>query len=150
MWPRPGTRAARTAAAHLLFRLLSAGADARAPHVGQATHDLSRSVPQLPQITCETIISSFTKGASLATMDLSYTPEEEAFRAEVQAWLEANLPVEWRHRGVGGYREEEDEDIQREWQRRLYQGGWLTLAWPKERGGRGATPVMQSIHQEEL
>ena len=83
-------------------------------------------------------------------MDLSYTPEEEAFRAEVQAWLEANLPVEWRHRGVGGYREEEDEDIQREWQRRLYQGGWLTLAWPKERGGRGATPVMQSIYQEEL
>jgi alkylation response protein AidB-like acyl-CoA dehydrogenase len=83
-------------------------------------------------------------------MDLSYTPEEEAFRAEVQAWLEANLPGEWRHRGVGGYREEEDEDIQREWQRRLYQGGWLTLAWPKERGGRGATPVMQSIYQEEL
>ena len=83
-------------------------------------------------------------------MDLSFTPEEEAFRAEVRGWLDANLPAEWRHRGVGGYREEEDEDVQREWQRRLYEGGWLTLAWPRERGGRGATPVMQAIYQEEV
>src|SRR5215469_7493323 len=83
-------------------------------------------------------------------MDLSFTAEEEAFRAEVRSWLDVNLPTEWRHRGVGGYREEEDEDIQREWQRRLYEGGWLTLAWPKEHGGRGAGPVMQAIYQEEV
>src|SRR5256884_2024557 len=83
-------------------------------------------------------------------MDLSFTPEEEAFRGEVQTWLDANLPADWRHRGVGGYREEEDEDIQRGWQRRLYEGGWLTLTWPVERGGRGATPVMQAIYTEEL
>jgi alkylation response protein AidB-like acyl-CoA dehydrogenase len=83
-------------------------------------------------------------------MDLSYTPEEQEFRAEVQAWLVANLPPEWRHGGVGGYREEADEGIQREWQRRLFEGGWLTLAWPRERDGRGASPVMQAIYQEEL
>ena len=83
-------------------------------------------------------------------MDLSFTPEEEAFRAEVRTWLDANLPAEWRHRGSGGYREEEDTSIQRQWQRLLYEGGWLTLAWPKERGGRGATPVMQSIYAEEV
>jgi alkylation response protein AidB-like acyl-CoA dehydrogenase len=83
-------------------------------------------------------------------MDLSFTPEEEAFRAEVRAWLDANLPEGWRHRGVGGYREEEDERIQREWQRRLYEGGWLKLAWPREQGGRGATPVMRAIFDEEL
>jgi alkylation response protein AidB-like acyl-CoA dehydrogenase len=83
-------------------------------------------------------------------MELTYTPREEAFRAEVRSWLDDNLPTEWRHRGVGGYREEEDEELQREWQRRLYHGGWLTLAWPRERGGRGASPVMQAIYQEEL
>jgi alkylation response protein AidB-like acyl-CoA dehydrogenase len=83
-------------------------------------------------------------------MDLSFTPEEEAFRTEVRAWLDANLPAEWRHRGSGGYREEEDTQVQREWQRRLYEGGWLTLAWPKERGGRGATPVMQAMYAEEV
>ena len=47
-------------------------------------------------------------------MDLSFTPEEEAFRGEVRSWLDANLPAEWRHRALGGYREEEDEGIQRE------------------------------------
>jgi alkylation response protein AidB-like acyl-CoA dehydrogenase len=83
-------------------------------------------------------------------MELTYTPREEAFRAEVRSWLDDNLPPEWRHRGVGGYREEEDEGLQREWQRRLYHGGWLTLGWPRERGGRGASPVMQAIYQEEL
>jgi alkylation response protein AidB-like acyl-CoA dehydrogenase len=83
-------------------------------------------------------------------MDLSYTAEEEAFRREVQEWLAANLPQEWRYRGVGGYREERDQDIQREWQRRLYQGGWLQLGWPRERGGRGATPVMLAIYAEEM
>ena len=47
-------------------------------------------------------------------MDLSYTPEEEAFRAEVRGWLRANLPPGWGHGGVGGYREEADGEIQRE------------------------------------
>lgn len=83
-------------------------------------------------------------------MDLTFTADEQAFRAEVREWLAANLPAEWRHRGVGGYREEEDESIQREWQRRLYEGGWLTLAWPRVRGGRGATPVMEAIYAEEM
>jgi alkylation response protein AidB-like acyl-CoA dehydrogenase len=83
-------------------------------------------------------------------MDLTFTPEEEAFRQEVKSWLDANLPPEWRHGGVGGYREDEEESIQREWQKRLYEGGWLTLAWPPEQGGRGATPVMQSIYAEEM
>jgi len=106
--------------------------------------------PHLPQIACETITLFTTKECYLPGMDLSFTAEEEAFRAEVRAWLDANLPAEWRHRGVGGYREEEDEDIQREWQRRLYEAGWLTLAWPKERGGRGASPVMQAIYAEEV
>jgi alkylation response protein AidB-like acyl-CoA dehydrogenase len=83
-------------------------------------------------------------------MDLTFTPEEEAFRQEVKSWLDANLPPEWRHGGVGGYREDEEESTQREWQKRLYEGGWLTLAWPREQGGRGATPVMQSIYAEEM
>ncbi len=83
-------------------------------------------------------------------MDVSFTAEEEAFRSEVVEWLDVNLPAQWRAGGVGGFREEQAEHIQREWQRRLYEGGWLTLSWPKERGGRGATPVMQAIYAEEL
>src|SRR5256885_89835 len=150
MWPRPGIRAARPAAIQRLLRGPTTDAWTAAPQVLQMASRLSRRVPQRPQITLETITSSFTKGASLATMDLTYTPEEEAFRAEVRAWLQANLPADWGHGGVGGYREEADEEIQRVWQRRLYEAGWLTLAWPQDQGGRGASPVVQAIYQEEL
>ncbi len=83
-------------------------------------------------------------------MDLGFTADEEAFRQDVHDWLEHNLPAEWRHKGVGGYREEEETDLQRQWQRRLYEAGWLKLAWPKQAGGREATPVMQAIYQEEM
>ena len=83
-------------------------------------------------------------------MDLSFTPEEERFRGEVKTWLDENLPKEWRHGGTGGFREEDEESIQRQWQRRLYEAGWLKLAWPKADGGRDATPVMQALYQEEM
>jgi len=83
-------------------------------------------------------------------MDLGFTPEEEVFREEVRTWLDRNLPSEWGSGGVGGYREDADEDIQRQWQRRLHDGGWLKLSWPREAGGRAATPVMQAIYHEEM
>jgi len=83
-------------------------------------------------------------------VDLAFTKEEESFREEVRSWLDENLPPEWRHRGVGGYREDDDEDLQRRWQRMLHEAGWLKLGWPEEAGGRGATPVMQAIYQEEM
>ncbi len=83
-------------------------------------------------------------------MDLGFTTQEEAFRQEVRGWLDENLPSESRHKGVGGFREEEETDIQRQWQRRLHEAGWLKLAWPKQAGGRDASPVMQAIYQEEM
>ena len=86
----------------------------------------------------------------IGAMDLGFTAEEEAFRLEVRDWLDRNLPAEWRHRGVGGFREEEESDLQRQWQRRLHESGWLKLAWSKQAGGREATPVMQAIYQEEM
>jgi alkylation response protein AidB-like acyl-CoA dehydrogenase len=83
-------------------------------------------------------------------MDLGFTTEEEAFRDEVRSWLDSNLPAEWRGRGVGGFREDDETDLQRQWQRRLNDGGWLKLEWPRKAGGRAATPVMQAIYQEEM
>ena len=83
-------------------------------------------------------------------MDLGFTAEEEGFREEVRSWLESNLPASWRNGGVGGYREDADEAMQREWQHRLHAGGWLKLSWPLDAGGRAATPVMQAIYHEEM
>src|SRR5258708_36714673 len=83
-------------------------------------------------------------------VDLGFASDEEAFRQEVREWIETNLPSEWRHKGVGGFREEEETDLQRQWQRRLHEAGWLKLAWPKQAGGRGASPAIQAIYQEEM
>jgi alkylation response protein AidB-like acyl-CoA dehydrogenase len=74
-------------------------------------------------------------------MDLSYTPEEEAFRARVRTWLAENVPA------PGSLK---DLDAQRGWQRRLHAAGFLGAAWPKEYGGAGLSEMEQAILNEEL
>ena len=41
-------------------------------------------------------------------------------------------------------------EIAREWQRRLYDGGWIAISWPREHGGRGATVIERWLFEEEL
>jgi alkylation response protein AidB-like acyl-CoA dehydrogenase len=77
-------------------------------------------------------------------MDLTLSPSEQAFRDEFRAWLEANHP------GEGPKGDEEAFEFRRDWQRRLHDGGWAGLSWPKEYGGRGATLVEQAIFFEEM
>jgi alkylation response protein AidB-like acyl-CoA dehydrogenase len=74
-------------------------------------------------------------------MDLTYTREEEAFRARIRAWIADNRPRGDRHPGT--------EEL-REWQRRLHREGLLGAAWPREHGGGGLTPMEQAILNEEL
>src|SRR5262245_47128118 len=69
-------------------------------------------------------------------MDFSFSDAEMAFAAEAEAWLEANCPREWRKDHC--WQRVEDplwEKIAREWQRKLFDGGWAMIAWPKEHGG---------------
>ena len=81
-------------------------------------------------------------------MDLRDTQEEGAFRAELRAWIEANLPADKRG-GRGGAQRFEDPFI-REWSRKLYEAGYAGLTWPKEYGGAGAPHSFQAILYEEL
>ena len=74
-------------------------------------------------------------------MDLTHTPEEEAFRARVRAWIEQNKP-----RGAG----RGDLEELRAWQRRLHAAGFLGAAWPVEHGGGGLSDIEQAILNEEL
>src|SRR5262249_48400035 len=75
-------------------------------------------------------------------MDFRLTADEERFRREVHDWLMANLPGGW---GTPGYRKPvepaEKVDFGRRWQRKLHEGGWAGLHWPREYGGPGATPL---------
>src|SRR3989475_1866359 len=81
-------------------------------------------------------------------MDLRDTPEEAAFRAELRAWLDDNLPEE--RRGWRGGEERFGDAFGREWSRKLYDGGYAGLTWPKEYGGAGAPYSFQAIFYEEM
>ena len=75
-------------------------------------------------------------------------PEEAAFRAELRAWLDANLPEE--QRGCRGGAQRFDDAFGREWSRKLYEAGYAGLTWPKEYGGAGAPYSFQAIFYEEM
>ena len=81
-------------------------------------------------------------------MDLRDTPEEAAFRAELRAWLEENLPEGLQgHRG-GAARFDGPE--MRAWSRALYDADYIGLTWPEEYGGGGAPYTHQAIFLEEM
>jgi alkylation response protein AidB-like acyl-CoA dehydrogenase len=81
-------------------------------------------------------------------VDLRDTPEEAAFRAELRAWLETNLPEE--RRGGRGGAQRFDDSFGREWSKLLYERGYAGLTWPKEYGGAGAPYSFQAIFYEEM
>ena len=77
-------------------------------------------------------------------MRLRYEPEDEAFRAELDAWLDEHQPSDER------IREPKQSSAHmpqwaRDWQRLLFDAGWLVPGWPPELGGRNATPTQQMI-----
>jgi len=78
-------------------------------------------------------------------MQLSYTPEQNTFRAEVRAWLEAHAPST----PLASYDTREGFEQHRQWEASLAQGGWSSVTWPKELGGRGSDLVEWLIFEEE-
>jgi alkylation response protein AidB-like acyl-CoA dehydrogenase len=84
-------------------------------------------------------------------MDFGFSPAEVAFAAEARSWLEANLPAAWR-RDHCWTRVEEPLwlEIARPWQRRLHEGGWAAIAWPREHGGRGASVIERWLFDQAL
>jgi alkylation response protein AidB-like acyl-CoA dehydrogenase len=78
---------------------------------------------------------------------LKETPEEQAFRHDLRAWLDETLPTlppeppfeDWAAKRV----------YDTGWQRRLFDAGYAGISWPTEYGGRGATPSEELIFLEE-
>ncbi|MCZ6658916.1 MAG: acyl-CoA dehydrogenase family protein [Gammaproteobacteria bacterium] len=80
--------------------------------------------------------------------------ELEAFRAEVAAWLEDNrpppdpgflLPESFMEVGT-----DDQFNYLRDWQQRVFEAGYLGMAWPKEYGGGGQPQVYQDIVNAEM
>jgi alkylation response protein AidB-like acyl-CoA dehydrogenase len=78
-------------------------------------------------------------------VDFSYTPEEEAFRDELRAWIAAQLPFP-----PLPHNDDERVEFLSEWQRRLVDAGWAAISFPVEDGGRGLGPVCEAIVLDEL
>jgi alkylation response protein AidB-like acyl-CoA dehydrogenase len=80
-------------------------------------------------------------------MDLTFSPEEQAFREEVRTFVRENLPASLRHKVVNSQRLTREDHVT--WQRTLHERGWGGPGWPKEHGGPGWNAVQQYIFEEE-
>ena len=83
-------------------------------------------------------------------MDFNYSPEDEAFRAEFRAWLEKNKEYATPMREPLADELEGQWDANVRWHRKLNEGGWMGISWPKEFGGRGASQLQTIIYEQEL
>ena len=78
-------------------------------------------------------------------MDLSYTPEQETFRAEVREWLAEHVPA----KPLASFDTEAGFATHREWERTLAAGNWGMVTWPEAFGGRGCDLIQWLIFEEE-
>jgi alkylation response protein AidB-like acyl-CoA dehydrogenase len=78
-------------------------------------------------------------------MDLSYTPAQNAFRAEVREWLRAHVPST----PLASFDTQEGFEAHRRWEHELNDGGYAMVPWPVEYGGRGANLLEWLIFEEE-
>ena len=87
-------------------------------------------------------------------MDFDYSPEEEAFRMEVRAWLEEAVK-ELRERPANDPTGTSAQQGKYSpgglwWHRKMHEAGYVGISWPKEYGCRGATLMEQLVFSEEM
>ena len=86
-------------------------------------------------------------------MDFRFTPDEQAFLKEVQAFIDQLLPKDWMGVDPDGHNEQGDEKLHQfdlEVRKKLAAKGWLGLQWPKKYGGQEATMVKRFMLEQEL
>ena len=84
-------------------------------------------------------------------MDLRFSEQDEEFRAELRSWLDANLPTEMRQPSFWSSKtDDESFQIRREWEAGKAAAGFAGIQWPEEYGGRGGSPTMKAIYDEEM
>jgi alkylation response protein AidB-like acyl-CoA dehydrogenase len=78
-------------------------------------------------------------------MDLRYSDSQQAFRAEVRAWLAEHVPAN----PLPSFDTEEGFEAHRDWERTLAEGNWGMVTWPEAYGGRGCDLIEWLIFEEE-
>ncbi|MDA9230375.1 acyl-CoA dehydrogenase family protein [Alphaproteobacteria bacterium] len=80
-------------------------------------------------------------------MDLSLSPQDLAFQAEVRAWMEETLPEGSPYRGLNLFTQDRAQSAW--WQQALNKRGWGCVAWPEEFGGTGWNDAQKQIFSIE-
>ncbi len=83
-------------------------------------------------------------------MHFGWSPEEESYRREVQAFLAEALPGDWERLSKGGPGSDDQAEFSRGFCAQLANRGWLTQSWPVEFGGSDASPWRHAILGEEM
>lgn len=78
-------------------------------------------------------------------MNLNYTAAQHSFRKEVREWLQQNVPPE----AFENYDTQAGFEQHRQWEATLADGGWSSVTWPTELGGRGCDLIEWLIFEEE-
>ncbi|HEY8337969.1 MAG TPA: acyl-CoA dehydrogenase family protein [Tardiphaga sp.] len=81
-------------------------------------------------------------------MDLDFSPEDEAFRAQVREFLATQYPADIRRKVELGLALAKDDYVR--FQRLLYLKGWIAPSWPVEHGGCGWSATRRYIFEDEL
>src|ERR671934_138056 len=88
-------------------------------------------------------------------MNFDDTPQEAEFRATARQWIDANAPKEFEQElsksSLGRIKLAKHDmvEVGKAWQKKKADAGWACLHWPKEYGGRGASPIERVIWQQE-
>jgi alkylation response protein AidB-like acyl-CoA dehydrogenase len=84
-------------------------------------------------------------------VDLAFTEAEEEFRKDLRSWLDANLPQEMRRPEFWADKSDAEQfQIRRDWEAGKAKAGFAGIQWPTEYGGRGGTPGMKAIYDQEM
>ena len=81
-------------------------------------------------------------------MDLRFTPQEEAFRAEARAWVRENLPRDIWEKVDQGIELTREQYVR--WMQILAKKGWIASNWEAKDGGPGLSSAEKYILDDEL
>ncbi len=84
-------------------------------------------------------------------MDLRFSKDDEDFRRELRTWLDKALPQDMREASFwAGKSDDEQFQIRRDWEAGKAAAGFAGIVWPTEYGGRGGTPTMKAVYDQEM
>lgn len=81
-------------------------------------------------------------------MDFVYPPQADTYRTKVRAFLDANLPKDWK--GIGALNHKDAAAWTEDWREKLSKNDLLAITWPKEYGGQGLSHVESLVLAEEF